>query len=149
MKTTKSNLEAATKNLLQYFPSGVKVNVNQTGGAVTFTVQATKEQIINEKFGDLIGQPITLTEAAKKYGVKRATIEGWYYRASYITPLDEDAYPKTFDEAEVAYLVEIYNDRRKTGSLAPLLDENGLPYQIKDPERAAKVRKQRARLRDT
>ena len=125
------------------------IEVDQTDLRTTITVTKTKQQILEEKYGDLVGQPITLTEAAEKYGVPRDTISKWNYRADYIAPLDPDAYPAQFDEAEIAYLCDIYKQRKAQRSRAPLLDDDGLPYQIKDPERAAKVRKQRRKARDT
>ncbi len=121
---------AEVTELLRKLPPDAKVDVKFTSdGKMTFTVaQQTKQQILEEKYGDLMGQPITLTEAAEKYGVPRSTVKNEVYQSNYINPLDDDAYPKTFDEAEVAYLVGIYHERKAAGSYAPLLDENGLPY---------------------
>ena len=50
------------------------------------------------------------------------------------------------DEAEVAYCAEIYHERKAAGirSGAPLLDEDGLPYELKHPELSAyRCRKRR------
>ncbi len=145
-----NNIEAAVKDLLRNFPPGAKVDVNFTSEGITFTVvEPTKQQILEKKYGAPIGQPITLTEASEKYGIPRSTLQSWQHRANYITPINTDTYPAQFDEAEIAYIADIYNQRRNQRSRAPLLDENGLPYQIKDPERAAKVRKVRAQNRDS
>lgn len=108
------------------------------------TAQMTREQLIAEKFPRLIGKPITLSDASQKYGVPRTVLSTWYYRNSYIEPIDPDAYPKFFDEAQIAYLSEIYARRKQTGSKAPLLDDNGLPYELKHPELADYRRKKRA-----
>ena len=53
------------------------------------------------------------------------------------------------NEADVAYCAEIYHERKanKIGFRAPLLDEAGLPYQLKHPKLAKyrlKKRKQAA-----
>ena len=61
----------------------------------------TREQIIAEKFGDLIEQPITVSEASKRYKVLGRTIREWI-SLDYIQVVD-DSYPMKIDEAEVAY----------------------------------------------
>jgi len=136
------------QKLLTKIPSGVKVELSKTpDGAIEVTTTEppkTKADIINEKFPDLVGQGITLTEASKKYGTPRRTIEKWVYRNEYVSRVDELAYPQTFDEAEIAYCAEIYHERKKAGVGvygAPLLDDNGLPYQLRYPERAEKRKK--------
>jgi len=104
----------------------------------------TKEDILQEKYSQLIGQPITLSEAAKKYGVPRGTLQTWVYRNEYIKLVDEDSYPKTFDEADIAYCANIYKKHCANKSKAPLLDETtGLPYEIKHPSLAAKRRRRK------
>jgi hypothetical protein len=128
-----------TENVLHKLPTGVKLEVVDTLAAGVFVVTAekqTKAEIIAAKFPTLIGQPITLSDASQKYNVPRTVISTWYYRNNYISPLDPTAYPKFFNEAEIAYLAEIYAQRKKTGSKAPLLDETGLPYELKHPELA-------------
>jgi hypothetical protein len=102
----------------------------------------TKEEIIAARYGDLQGQPITLSKAAKKYGVPRGTLEAWQYKG-YFSASSPDAYPKLFDEAEIAYCAGIYRKRKKAGTGfrgAPLLDSNGLPYKLKRPD-VAKYRR--------
>lgn len=96
----------------------------------------SKEEIIVAKYSDLIGQPITLSDAAEKYGVSLSAAKNWIYRNSYISPMSQDSYPAYFDEAEFAYLAGIYHERQKTGSRAPLLTPEGLPYKIKLPNLA-------------
>ena len=92
----------------------------------------TKEDILKEEYSDLLNCWLTLSEAAKKYDVPRATLSSWIYRANYIEQT-KGSYPMTINEAEVAYCVDIYQERRAIGSKAPLLDENGLPYELKHP----------------
>lgn len=104
----------------------------------------TKDDILKERFGHLIGQPITLTEAAEKYDIPRATIESWIYRNRYIQIIGE-SYPMEVNEADIAYCADIYKNRRTKGSKAPLLDENGLPYELKRPDVAEYRRKKKTR----
>jgi len=128
-----------TENLLHKLPAGVKIEVTKTLGAGEFIVTAeklTKAEIIADKYPHLVGKPITLSDAAQKYGVPRTTLQKWHYRSNYITPVDPTDYPFCFDEAEIAYLTEIYNRRKITGSRAPLIDDDGLPYEVKHPELA-------------
>jgi len=144
-KTTKNAIEIAVEQLLRNSPPGAKVEVNFTpDGELVLSVSEprkskfdgfdSKADIINTLYSHLVGQPITLTEASEKYDVPRATIEYWVYgNKKYLAPLDDDAYPKTFDEAEVAYLCDVYVERLPVGSRAPLLEENGLPYRLKNP----------------
>lgn len=112
---------------------GDKLIINADGVLLVTTTPKTKEQIIKERYGHLINNRITMTDAAKKYNVPRGTLEKWYHRCRYISPIDV-SYPAVFDEAEISYLADIYHERRKTGSKAPLVDKNGLPYQLKRPD---------------
>ncbi len=48
-------------------------------------------------------------------------------------------YPMRLNEAEVAYCVDVYNERQKAKighRGVPLLDKNGLPYKLKLPNLA-------------
>jgi hypothetical protein len=103
----------------------------------------SKHNVINQKFRDLCGKPITVTEAAEKYDLHRDTVLEWKKR-EYITVL-KSGYRMELDEAEVAYCAEIYHQRQTTGGTrgVPLLDENGLPYQLKYPDLAKRRRYQR------
>lgn len=130
------------QKLLTRLQPGVKIEIERTlHGDIKLTTPQTKQEILEAKYKHLIGQTITLSEAADKYDVPRATISAWSYRSDYINPIGNN-YPAIFDEAEIAYLVDIYNQRRAQGSKAPLLDENGLPYEIKHPG-LAKYRKRK------
>jgi len=94
----------------------------------------TKEDIIKEKYSNLMGQPITISKASKRYKVPDSTIRDWI-NIDYIEVVD-DGYPMKIDEAEIAYCADAYHARKASGTLAgmPLLDEKGLPYQIKHPD---------------
>jgi hypothetical protein len=109
----------------------------------------TKEQIIAEKFGHLQNNPITVSEAEAKYSLQNMTIRRWIAKG-YIEVL-EDNYPIKIHEAEVAYCASIYHQRQKKGvrSGAPLLDENGLPYELKHPELSEYRRLKRRKRRKT
>jgi hypothetical protein len=107
----------------------------------------TKEQIIKEKFQYLQGIGITISQAATKYDVPRSTLEAWVSRYGYIGIVDGHSYPKTINEAEVAYCAEEYHTRKAKGISSggvPLLDEHGLPiYELKHPELAEYRRRKR------
>ena len=104
----------------------------------------TKEQIIAEKFKDQREQPITVSEASEKYEILGRTIREWI-SLNYIHVVDDDSYPMKIDEAEVAYCAEIFHERKAAGirSGAPLLDNYGLPYELKHPELSAYRRRKR------
>jgi hypothetical protein len=104
----------------------------------------TREMIINESYLHLKGNPITITEAAKKYELPRSTIEKWLER-QYIEIVDPDSYPMKVDEADVSYCVDVYRQRKALGITGgvPLLDEEGLPYQLKHPDLSKRRRMQR------
>jgi hypothetical protein len=96
--------------------------------------EKTKEQIIEEQFGHLRGQAVTISQASQKYNIAGMTIRDWVAR-NYITIVDE-GYPVRVNEAEVAYCADIHQQRQAAGITGgvPLLDENGLPYRLKHPE---------------
>lgn len=102
----------------------------------------TKAQIIAERFSDLQGDPITVTEAAEKYQLNRSNILRWKDRG-YITVL-KTGYRLELNEAEVAYCAYIYNQRKKQDIVfgTRLFDDEGNPYQLKHPRLAKKRRKQ-------
>ncbi|RLC84524.1 MAG: hypothetical protein DRJ03_14090, partial [Chloroflexi bacterium] len=91
-----------------------------------------KDKIIQLRYPELVGVPITLTEAQEKYNVNRATIFRWAKNNNYIRVL-KNGYGMTLDEAEVAYCAEIYHRRieRGIGTHTPLLDKTGKEYQLK------------------
>jgi len=134
------HIEAGTLQAQQLSNGEVYVNADQAEKL------ASKQAIIQEKFGHLVGQGISLTQAARKYKVSRPTIRNWVYRNKYVHLIDTDSYPQLADEAEVAYCAEIYHQRKAINfrAGAPLLDEYGLPYtNLKHPTLSQKRRKQR------
>lgn len=129
--------------------STIELRKSSTGEiAVSYdTPPKTKADLINAdpKLRALRGQPITVTEAVTRYGVPKRTLLDWKIR-SFITVLEE-GYQMTLDEADVAYCVGVYRQRKASGlgfRGVPLLDEHGAPYQLKQP----KVARYRRRMRD-
>ncbi len=116
-------------------PGSIIIEKLPNGVIMVDDTPQTKQEYLERDYPDLIGQTITLTEAAKKYAIPRGTLNNWYNSAGYIQPV-ENSYPSIFDEAEIAYLISIYHQRRASGSKAPLLDDDGLPYEIKHPKLA-------------
>jgi hypothetical protein len=131
------------RKLLTNTRPGDKIKIKSTGEIV---VKQTKAEIIQQEYPHLAGQGITLSEAAKKYGVPRSTIEKWHYN-DYISVI-ENSYPIILNEAEIAYCADIYHARKAAGigfRGVPLLDENGLAYELKH-EVLAKNRRRKNNL---
>jgi len=110
----------------------------------------TKEEIIAAKFAHLKGQPISASEASRKYSDDQIRIypsrfSDWA-KAGYITS-EFDGYRLLLDEAEVAYCAKIYREKYKEygGRLTgvKIFDEDGNPYQLKYPEVARQMRSER------
>jgi hypothetical protein len=111
----------------------------------------TKEEIIAEKFAHLRAQPISASEASRKYSrlhgltISQPLFSRWA-KAGYIEIL-ERGYRLQLDEADVAYCAEIY--ARKYGeykgqmSGVRIFDGAGNPYQLKYPEVAEQLRAER------
>ena len=135
---------AQLAEVLTKLPAGVKVNVEKlsTGDLSVSVVDApapTKDQLIAQKYAHLRGVGVTLSQAAEKYGVPRNAIEGWVYNAQCVGFVNEAAYPKLVDEAEVALCAAIYQERKSAGGLTgfPFFDESGrLLTGPKHPERS-------------
>jgi hypothetical protein len=139
--------KAELKKLLTNLPPGAKLEVSTPEGKQTLILTnepLTKKEIIERRWPELAGKPISLSEAAKRHNVPRSTVEKWLEKG-YIEVLDQDAYPMTVDEADVAYCANIYRERKQAGTGffgAPLLDDHGLPYQLKRPD-VAEYRRQK------
>ena len=101
-------------------------------------INARLRQIRRENFAHLEGQPITVSEAARKYGVPVSTLHRWLERG-YISALNNESgrgRRKILDEATVAYCAEIYHVRKPYNTRAPLLEPDGSPYLLREPELA-------------
>ena len=100
-------------------------------------INARLRQIRREDFAHLEGQPITVSEAARKYGVLSQTIHAWVKQGlvRVLDPGKGRGSRKTLDESDVAYLAKIHQIRKEYGvrSGTPLLDPNGDPNLIKHP----------------
>ncbi len=111
----------------------------------------SKEEIIAEKFAHLREQPISASEASRKYSeiygisISNQLFSRWG-QIGHITVL-ERGYRLQLDEAEVAYCAEIYAQKYKEyeGKMAGvrIFDENGNPYQLKYREVAEQMRMDR------
>jgi hypothetical protein len=109
--------------LLTTYKPGTTLELKILPGAIEVTdnTPKTKADLIAEKFADLKGVGISISQAAKKYGVPRGVIDPWVYVSKIVHFTDETCYPKLVDEAEVALCAEIYKERQKTNTA-------GLPY---------------------
>ncbi len=98
----------------------------------------TKDEIIAKHFAHLRGEPITVTEAARAYGLSRNTILEWVKR-KYIAVL-KPGYRMQLDKADVAYCAKIYKQKLQEygGEVrgVNIFDKYGNPYQLRHPHRS-------------
>jgi len=102
-------------------------------------LNARLARIRREDFKHLEGIPITVSEAAKKYGVSPYTIHTWkrrYPKAIRVLKPGKGRQGSLLNEADIAYLAAIHHIRKAYGTRAPLLNEDGSPYLIKYPDLA-------------
>ncbi len=81
-----------------------------------------------KKHAHLRGNPIWISEAARKYNLLAQTIWKWV-KAGYIKQLGLNGNKVLIDEADVAYCAEIYRQRGKMGRV--LFNSDGTPYKRK------------------
>lgn len=111
----------------------------------------TKEEIIATKFAHLRGQPLSASEASRRYSkihgvpISNQLFSRWS-QLGHITVL-ERGYRLQLDEADVAYCAEIYAQKYKeyNGRMSGvrIFDDESNPYQIKYPEVAEQLREER------
>jgi predicted site-specific integrase-resolvase len=128
-------------------PSGeVLVSAEGNGYALK-----TKEEVIAEKYAHLRSQPISASEASRKYSdlhgvpISHQTFSRWT-KAGHINA-ESDGYRLHMDEADVAYCAEVYAQkyREYEGRMSGvrIFDTKGNPYQLKYPEVAEQLRIER------
>lgn len=108
--------------------------------------EPTVKKIISvskEEFKHLSGVPISVSDAAQKYDLKKDTVRLWT-RKGYITVL-ETGYRMQLDEGDVAYCAAVYH-KRDGGQGKKILDESGQPYTVRHPDRARYRREYRRRV---
>ncbi len=103
-------------------------------------VMPTKDDLLDKS---LIGQPITVTEAVQKYNIPQTTLLEWAKKG--IVTVVEKGYRTKIDEADIAYCAKLYHERKNSGIgfRAPLLTDDGLPYELKHPKLAKYRQKKR------
>ena len=135
------------QKFLTNLPPGATIELLKgTNGEVIVTNQRkTREQLLAENFSHLRGLGISMSQAAQKYQVPRGTLQRWVYRTGYVHFVDEEAYPKLVDEAEVALCADIQEKRREWGVRnVPFFDDEGyLIEDLKHPDLAAYRRRKR------
>ncbi|HFC10151.1 MAG TPA: hypothetical protein ENJ54_09935 [Chloroflexi bacterium] len=139
----------AGKILSGMFDQTLRIAVTQDGQVVEIAptpqddhgddINARLRQIRREDFAHLEGQAITVSEAARKYGVQRHTILAWVRRYTHVIKVMERGYRLLLEEAGVAYLAALHKTRKDFGikSGSPLVDEYGQPNLIKHPSLSA------------
>ncbi|MBI3762225.1 MAG: MerR family transcriptional regulator [Chloroflexi bacterium] len=86
---------------------------------------------IAKHFAHLIGTPIWVSEAARKYGIPSPTISVWT-KHGHIKQIEHDKNRVLLDEADVAYCAKVHEERGGQGRW--LFNKDGTPYV---PARAA------------
>lgn len=134
------------QRLLNQIESGTLTpNFNVDGDyIVPVKARRSKEEIIQDEYAELSGVGITFSKASKKYSVPNTTTRDWVNVHGWIDVVDS-GYPFKIDEAQTAYIANIYHDRKQAGTLggAPLVDDNGLPYELLHPELSNKRKKEK------
>ncbi len=78
-----------------------------------------------QQYAHLQGTSISISDAARKYGVQTSTLTRWMQRG-YITRLGKDGRRTLLDEADVAYCAHVYLSDSGQGKWA--FDPKGKPY---------------------
>ena len=149
-KASTQMVEAGTIAAIQT-PSGeLLVAANDNG-------YQTKEEIIAERFAHLKGQPISASEASRKYSkiynipIRQPNFSNW--ASSGIINVLGRGYRLELDEADVAYCAKIYAQKYEeySGQMSgvPVFDDNGNPYRVKYREVAEMMREERRRARES
>ena len=140
--------------LTRLVTSGKLKAMKTSSGEVVVPESETQSAITHEQFKHLRGKRITVGQAAQPgprdskkneggYDVPDDTIRIWVARG-YVKVL-ESGYGMKLDEADVAYCAAIYHQHKSSGSRAPLLDKDGHPYVLKNPQMAEYQRERRKR----
>lgn len=118
-------------------PGDIITVINNTGEELLKQRVPTKIDYLKS---ELIKKPISISEAVKKYDIPQTTILTWV-KNGFISVL-ERGYRTIIDEADIDYCAMIYHERKRSGIgfRAPLFNEDGLPYELKN-ERLAIYRK--------
>ena len=85
-----------------------------------------EEQPGYKEFIHLKGQPISISEASRKYGIHTSTLTRWMQRG-YIARLGKDGRRTLVDEADAAYCAGVYLSDSGQGKW--LFDEKGKPVE--------------------
>lgn len=85
-----------------------------------------REQLPDYKeFAHLQGEPISISDAARKYELQTSTLTRWMQRG-YIARLGKEGRRTLLDEADVAYCAKVYRSDSGQGKWA--FDSHGKPY---------------------
>jgi len=126
-----ARMDIAEKTLRQHIRDGIIQAIQSPTGEILVNENEVKLAEVKRKFYNLRGNAITVTDAATKYKVEKASIRVWV-RQGYINVISP-GYRMIIDEADVAYCASIHNEHKLAGSKAPLFDEAERPYKLKHP----------------
>ncbi len=116
---------------LQGLIDGGNIRAAKLNGTIAVAESDLDQVVTRDQFEHLRGQPITVSQAVKTYGINAVTIRNWI-RRQYITVL-KSGYGTEIDQADMAYCAAVY---QALGGVQGrrLFDEDGSPYQLRKPE---------------
>jgi hypothetical protein len=88
------------------------------------SLQPREELPDYQDFASLKGEAISISDAARKYGIHTSTLTRWMQRG-YIAQLGKDGRRTLLDEADAAYCAKVYLSDSGQGKW--LFDEKGKP----------------------
>lgn len=120
----------------------IKANITDRGEVLVPESEVKKAAATKEKFAKLVGVPITVSEAVKKYKVPYTTLIGWVHSPLELIAIIKPGYGMQLDEADVARCAAIYKMR---GRSSRIFDKTGKrPYELMRPD-LAEYRRNRAK----
>ncbi len=101
-------------------------------GSIGISLSSVRAMLPREELPDykdfvhLKGEPISISEASRKYGIHTSTLTRWMQRG-YIAQVGKDGRRTLLDEADVAYCARVYLSDSGQGKW--LFDEKGKPVE--------------------
>jgi len=114
-----------SQDMLERLSKRDLLNMIEHGKLIIMYKESKEDRPEWQKVKHLQGVGIHLSEAARKYSIALSTISRWVKRG-LISVLGYDGNKTILDEADVAYLNEIYKSRGGRGRR--VFGDDGLPY---------------------
>jgi len=114
-----------SQNMLEKLSKRELLNMIEHGKLIIMYKESKEDRPEWQKVKHLQGVGIHLSEAARKYSIPLGTISRWVKRG-LISVIGYDGNKTILNEADVAYLKEIYKTRGGRGRR--VFGDDGLPY---------------------